>query len=270
MLRRVAFRFSIFNSRKLFCRYGFAHPLTVFRVSPHKFAAVLSHTIHTPSTSTEHAAMNATETSSPLTETNSNLAGINPPRSTIDIPTTTVEPKSPIKSTRPLPRRQSTYSIASMPAPAHPLKILLVEDNEINLSLLVKCISSLQHQFATATNGREAVDAFASQGPFDVVILDIQMPIMDGFAATREIRKVERKEEKSNRLENRQEGESGSVKKGRATIIALTGASSVMAKQEAFAAGIDLYLVKPVSMKSLRDVLAGIESGGSNVEREDG
>ena len=110
-------------------------------------------------------------------------------------------------------------------------KVLLVEDNEINLKLLVMCMKKLKHDYVTAINGLEAVTAYkAADTCYDVIFMDIQMPIQDGLSATRDIRHFERE----NHLPP-------------TAIIALTGAGSAAVRQEAFSSGIDLFLTKPVA-----------------------
>lgn len=75
-----------------------------------------------------------------------------------------------------------------------------------------------------------------------VVLMDINMPVLDGFEATRRIRKFEKQE----RLEA-------------ATIIALTGLGSTDAQQEAYGSGVDLFLTKPVRLKELTRILASLK-----------
>jgi CheY-like chemotaxis protein len=118
-------------------------------------------------------------------------------------------------------------------------RALLVEDNPINLKLLVTFIEKLGYPYATATDGLEAVQAYqSSNGRFDIIFIDIQMPIMDGMAASCEIRKFEQQ----NGLE-------------RTPIIALTGLASADAQEQAVLSGIDLFLTKPVPLRRLRAVV---------------
>jgi len=125
--------------------------------------------------------------------------------------------------------------------------ILLVDDNEINLRILVTCISRLKLDYLTARDGREALEKYVSAREagikISVVFMDISMPIMDGFASTREIRAFEKK--------------SGMKRKSRSVIVALTGLASAEAQHEIENCGFDLYLRKPVNLKTVREVLAG-------------
>jgi CheY-like chemotaxis protein len=126
-----------------------------------------------------------------------------------------------------------------------PLRLLLVDDNKINLQLLVRYCKSKKHDYVTAEDGVEAVEAFCSRQreastKFDFVCMDISMPRMDGLEATRRIRSFEQ----SNGMEA-------------SKVIALTGLASAEAQQEAFSSGVDQFMTKPVRLKELGEVLAG-------------
>lgn len=99
------------------------------------------------------------------------------------------------------------------------------------------------HDYATAMNGREAVDAYSDMlerglGRFDYILMDISMPVLDGVSATREIRKLEK--------------EKGAEP---AVVLALTGLADEEARKNAFGAGVDLFLTKPVRLKYLKELL---------------
>ncbi|KAK0495403.1 hypothetical protein EDD18DRAFT_1075778 [Armillaria luteobubalina] len=116
-------------------------------------------------------------------------------------------------------------------------KILVVEDNSILRSLLKQWLAKKGYDFRDAVDGRDGVKVYQQEGPFDVVLLDLSMPVLDGVGATAEIREYEASE--TNRHQH-------STK-----ILALTGMSSLEDKRRAFEAGVDGYLVKPVAFKTL-------------------
>jgi CheY-like chemotaxis protein len=121
--------------------------------------------------------------------------------------------------------------------------LLIVDDNLINLRILIKLAEKLRCSYATATNGLEAVRLYQSASetkPFSCIFMDISMPVMNGFIATREIRAFEKK--------------SGSSP---AYIVALTGLGDAVNQEEAFASGMDLFLTKPVSLQRLKTLLIG-------------
>jgi CheY-like chemotaxis protein/HAMP domain-containing protein len=121
-------------------------------------------------------------------------------------------------------------------------RILLAEDNEDNQEVTVALLQALGCEAEAVENGRLAVDRLENES-FDLVLMDCQMPKMDGFAATREIRARE------------QAGrESGSEARW-PPIIALTGHATPGDRQECLAAGMDDYLTKPFTMDELREVL---------------
>ncbi|KAI4753570.1 hypothetical protein E4T52_14285 [Aureobasidium sp. EXF-3400] len=125
------------------------------------------------------------------------------------------------------------------------LRLLLVDDNKINLQLLVRYCKSKKHDYVTAEDGVEAVEAFTSHQQdaatkFDFVCMDISMPRMDGLEATRKIRSFEH-----------------SKSMVASKVIALTGLASAEAQQEAFSSGVDQFMTKPVRLKELGEVLAG-------------
>lgn len=121
-------------------------------------------------------------------------------------------------------------------------KVLVVEDNNILRNLLIKWLLKKGFEYREAVDGRQGVDTFESEGPFDVVLLDLSMPILDGLGATVEIRQ----------LEKARESRQPSV------ILALTGMSSLEDKRKAFEAGMSGYLVKPVAFKTLEEMFRKI------------
>lgn len=95
------------------------------------------------------------------------------------------------------------------------------------------------YSYDTAENGLVAFQAFQNKrNLYDIVLMDISMPVMNGMESARAIRKLE--------------GERGQKP---AKIIALTGLASANARQEAFSSGINLFLAKPVSFNELRQIL---------------
>ncbi|MBA6288161.1 response regulator [Colwellia sp. MB3u-4] len=112
------------------------------------------------------------------------------------------------------------------------LKVLLVEDNLVNQLVAVKLLQSMQAQVTVAQNGQEALEKLPLEN-IDIVLMDIQMPIMDGLTATKHIRA----QPQYNRL----------------PIIAMTAHAREEDKQQCLAAGMNLHIAKPISLKVLRD-----------------
>ncbi|OAP60405.1 hypothetical protein AYL99_05407 [Fonsecaea erecta] len=139
----------------------------------------------------------------------------------------------------------------SLPKPATAAKvdphILLVDDNKINLKLLETFLKTKRKysRIKQAEDGQQAVDAVkAAEDPFDIIFMDISMPVLDGFEATRTIRQYE---------------ELRGCKPG-AMIIALTGLASARDQSEVFSSGCDIYMTKPVSFKEVGKLLNNWEA----------
>jgi PAS domain S-box-containing protein len=113
------------------------------------------------------------------------------------------------------------------------LKVLVAEDNPVNVRLATRLLEKRGHGISVASNGQEALDLIASDGPFDVVLMDVQMPLMDGFEATAAIRETESANGESLR------------------IIGVTAHAMQGDKQRCLEAGMDGYLSKPFVAKDL-------------------
>lgn len=127
--------------------------------------------------------------------------------------------------------------------------VLLVDDNAVNLQLLCAYVQKDGYKYKSAKNGAEAVDIYkAHPGEFHVVIIDISMPVMDGFQASREIRRIE-KDFRAQMSESERESHPPTI------IAALTGLDSAGAQKEALGSGINTFLVKPINRKNLQAIL---------------
>lgn len=114
-------------------------------------------------------------------------------------------------------------------------RVLIVDDNEINLEIGQKILTDLGAEVVTATNGKEAVDTFrAEEGRFDLILMDVLMPEMDGLDATREIRGMEDIEGASE-----------------IPIIAMTANAFRNNFEESMHAGMNAHLVKPIDTDRL-------------------
>jgi CheY-like chemotaxis protein len=118
------------------------------------------------------------------------------------------------------------------------LRILLADDHKMNRLATQALLESMGYQVLAVNDGAEAVDAY-THGQFDLILMDCQMPGMDGFEATAEIR--------------RYQAESTCV---RTPIIGLSGRSLSGDREAALALGMDDYVTKPPSIKVLASVLA--------------
>lgn len=126
-----------------------------------------------------------------------------------------------------------------IPATPHDQRFLLVEDNAINMRILQTYMKKLGVAYDSASDGLRALECYkAREGYYKCILMDISMPVMDGFEATRQIRGFE----KASDLPRRH-------------IVAISGLASKDAQEDAFANGLDLFLSKPVQLKELSRIL---------------
>jgi CheY-like chemotaxis protein len=127
----------------------------------------------------------------------------------------------------------ATAATGALPAVAR--HVLLVEDNTINQKVALAILQRAGHRVDLATNGREAVDLALSQD-YDLVLMDIQMPIMDGIEATRLIR-------------------AAGGPRALVPIVAMTANAMQGAREEYLASGLDDYISKPIGAKAMLKVI---------------
>jgi PAS domain S-box-containing protein len=129
--------------------------------------------------------------------------------------------------------------VRQRPRPMRPLQILLAEDSLVNQKLILGLLSRYGHSVCVAQNGQEAL-GMLEQRPFDLILMDVQMPEMDGLQATAAIRAGERQ------------------KGGHTPIIAMTAHAMRGDREACLAAGMDAYVSKPIRAKLLLDTMESL------------
>ena len=128
------------------------------------------------------------------------------------------------------PKKDSAKSILDPEmAKKHPLRILLAEDNQVNQKLALRLLEQMGYRADVASNGLEAVESVKRQ-PYDVILMDVQMPEMDGLDATRTIRKEDIQQP---------------------YIIAMTANAMQGDREMCLAAGMEFYITKPIRIPEL-------------------
>jgi CheY-like chemotaxis protein len=120
----------------------------------------------------------------------------------------------------------------------HPLRILLAEDNVVNQKLAVRILERMGYRADIASNGLEAIESIERQ-IYDVILMDVQMPEMDGLDATRNIRKL--------------------TEATQPHIIAMTANAMEGDREMCLAAGMNDYISKPIRINELVDALLRVE-----------
>jgi two-component system sensor histidine kinase/response regulator len=138
-------------------------------------------------------------------------------------------------------------AIRAVETPASSLRVLLAEDNHVNQRLGVRLIENRGHQVTLASNGREAVEAM-KEASYDLVLMDVQMPEMDGIEATIAIRAHEAKIG------------------GRQHIVALTAHAMKGDERRCYEAGMDGYLSKPIRPAELDEILMRVRAQASLID----
>jgi CheY-like chemotaxis protein len=148
----------------------------------------------------------------------------------------------------PLPTRRKARSlIAPLSNSDSALRILIAEDNTVNQRLASRILEKRGHSVVITENGQEAIVAFA-RTPFDLILMDVQMPKMDGFEATRVIRQQE----------------AGTGK--RVPIIAMTAHAMTGDRERCLQAGMDAYISKPLNAHELLDTVESLVADRSGIK----
>jgi CheY-like chemotaxis protein len=133
--------------------------------------------------------------------------------------------------------------------PERKLRILLAEDNIVNQRLALRILEKHGHSTVVACNGKEAVALLESQ-PFDLILMDLEMPLMSGLEAAAVIRERER-----------QNG-------GHIPILALTAHAMKGDRERCLAAGMDSYVAKPIQPRELYQAIAELVPNSAVLEKE--
>lgn len=141
-----------------------------------------------------------------------------------------------------VPEKGNLVNRASIQVQESSLSFLVAEDNEVNQRLIARLLEKRGHSVLVARNGREALEALEKRS-FDIVLMDGQMPEMDGFEATRRIRKNEK------------------ATGARVPIIALTALAMQGDQERCLACGMDGYVSKPIKLEELFTVIEEVVPG---------
>jgi CheY-like chemotaxis protein len=140
------------------------------------------------------------------------------------------------------PASPSRQEHGSAPATARALRVLVAEDNPVNQMVAMRMLARDGHMAVVAANGLEALRALQAEH-FDVVLMDVQMPDMNGFEATEAIRAREKR-----------------TGGGPVQIFAMTASAMTGDRELCLGAGMDGYLSKPIQVTQLREILAGVSA----------
>jgi two-component system sensor histidine kinase/response regulator len=147
--------------------------------------------------------------------------------------------------------KKQRHSRQSAPAPGRALNLLLAEDNLVNQRLAIRLLEKMGHSVTLAANGKETLEK-VSRESFDLVLMDIQMPVMGGVEATQRIRGME--------------AESGK----RTPIVAMTAHAVKGDREKYLAAGMDGYVPKPIHVETLRKEVTRLTRSADAQSAEDG
>jgi len=162
------------------------------------------------------------------------------------VPQAAVRSAQPVAAPLPSPAPSHAPATESAPVGQRRLRVLLVEDHPINQLLAIKLIERDGHSVTLAQNGQEGVDCFCTApSPFDLVFMDMQMPVMDGLQATRQIRIFE--------------AEQGQTP---TPIVAMTANALPSDRQACADAGMNGFLSKPFKAGDLHRVLNDLVDNG--------
>ncbi|MBE5846288.1 MAG: response regulator [Lachnospiraceae bacterium] len=133
---------------------------------------------------------------------------------------------------------QTGVDISVIPAG---MKILLAEDNELNAEIAIELLSDRGFQVDLAENGAVCLEKYASApvGTYDVILMDVQMPVMDGYTATKQIRQLD-------------------ARRAMIPIIAMTANAFKEDVEKAMAAGMDRHVAKPIDVTKLEEALVSV------------
>ncbi|KAG9078301.1 Light-sensor Protein kinase, partial [Ceratobasidium sp. UAMH 11750] len=138
------------------------------------------------------------------------------------------------------------------------LRILVVEDDDTNRKILCKRLSLDGHEVQHTTNGQEAVQMVETDREWDCVLMDIQMPILDGFGATKAIRKLEAASQPEVPVGTGMTDRMSMRLNGRIPIFAVSASLREKQREEMHDLGMDGWILKPIGFDRLRVIMKGI------------
>ena len=142
------------------------------------------------------------------------------------------------------PQKEAAREAETHQADIRGLRLMLVEDNDLNAEIARILLQDAGATVTTVSNGQKAVDLFQEKPPhtFDVILMDVMMPVMDGLTASKAIRSLDRSDAKT------------------IPIVAMTANAFAEDAEKCLAAGMDAHLAKPLEMGKVTETLAGYKA----------